>query len=71
MSQEMQKILYVEDNPVNQLLVRRVLTHAGYTVLEAKDGLSGIQMAQEERPDLILMDIMIPGMDGYQVTTKL
>jgi signal transduction histidine kinase len=71
MSQEMQKILYVEDDPVNRLLVRRVLTHAGYTVLEAKDGLSGIQIAQEERPDLILMDIMIPGMDGYQVTTKL
>lgn len=71
MSQEPQKILYVEDNPVNRLLVRRVLSHAGYIVLEAKDGLSGIQIAQEERPDLILMDIMIPGMDGYQVTTKL
>jgi signal transduction histidine kinase len=56
---------------VNRLQVRRVLTHAGYILLEAEDGLSGIQVAQEERPDLILMDIMIPGMDGYQVTTKL
>lgn len=71
MRQEPKKILYVEDNAVNRLLVRRVLTHAGYILLEAEDGLSGIQVAQEERPDLILMDIMIPGMDGYQVTTKL
>jgi len=71
MRQTPKKILYVEDNPVNRLLVRRVLTHAGYLLLEAEDGLSGIQVAQEERPDLILMDIMIPGMDGYQVTTKL
>jgi len=71
MSQEPKKILYVEDNPVNRLLVRRVLTHAGYIFLEAEEGLSGIKVAQEERPDLILMDIMIPGMDGYQVTTKL
>lgn len=71
MSQEPPKILYVEDNVVNRLLVRRVLTHAGYTVLEAGDGLSGIEIAQREKPDLILMDIMIPGMDGYQVTTKL
>jgi signal transduction histidine kinase len=71
MSQGRQTILYVEDNPVNRLLVRRVLTHAGYAVLEAEDGLTGIQIAQKERPDLILMDIMIPSMDGYQVTTKL
>lgn len=71
MSQEPKKILYVEDNPMNRLLVRRVLTNAGYILLEAEEGLSGIQVAQEELPDLILMDIMIPGMDGYQVTTKL
>lgn len=71
MSRGPQKILYVEDDPVNRLLVRRVLTNAGYVLLEAEDGLSGILIAQEERPDLILMDIMIPGMDGYQVTTKL
>jgi len=65
------KILYVEDNPMNRQLVRRVLSGAGYTVLEAEDGLSGIQIAARERPDLILMDIMLPGMDGYQVTTRL
>lgn len=65
------KILYVEDNPVNRVLVRRILTKAGYTVLEAEDGLSGIRVAEEERPDLILMDIMLPGLDGNQVTTRL
>ncbi len=71
MSASTAKVLYVEDNPVNRLLVRRVLASAGYDVIEAEDGLSGIQIAREEKPDLILMDIMMPGMDGYQVTTKL
>jgi len=65
------KILYVEDNLMNRMLVKRLLEAHGYTVLEAEDGLSGIRMAQEELPDLILMDINIPGMDGFEATTKL
>ncbi len=65
------KILYVEDNPANRMLVCQVLESVGYTVIEAIDGLSGIQTAQEEHPDLILIDINIPGMDGYEVTTRL
>jgi signal transduction histidine kinase len=65
------KVLYVEDNLMNRMLVRRLLEAHGYTVLEAEDGLSGIKMAQEELPDLILMDINIPGMDGFEATTKL
>jgi len=65
------KILYVEDNFMNRMLVRRLLEAHGYTVLEAEDGLSGIKVAQEELPDLILMDINIPGMDGFEATTKL
>ncbi len=65
------KVLYIEDNVANRLLVRRILEAEGYTVLEAEDGLSGIRMAQEALPDLILMDINIPGMDGYEATTKL
>lgn len=65
------KILYVEDNPVNRALVCRVLARAGYIVFEAEDGLSGIRIAEQEQPDLILMDIMLPGMDGHQVTTRL
>ncbi len=67
----MSKILYVEDNRANRLLVKRVLEAAGHTVLEAVDGLEGIRVAQETIPDLILMDINIPGMDGYETTTKL
>jgi len=65
------KILYVEDDPANRRLVRQVLTGAGYVLLEAADGLSGIQVAEQECPDLILMDIMLPDLDGYQVTTRL
>jgi signal transduction histidine kinase len=71
MSPRPYKILYIEDNPMNRDLVRRVLTHAGYTMYEAADGLSGIQVAERERPDLILMDIMLPEMDGHHVTTRL
>jgi len=67
----MTKILYVEDNPANRTLVRQVLEMAGYTVIEAADALSGIKMAGEEKPDLILMDINIPGMDGYETTTRI
>ncbi|GAP63092.1 MAG: hybrid sensor histidine kinase/response regulator [Ardenticatenia bacterium] len=65
------KILYVEDNPANKMLVRRVLEAQGYEVIEADDGLSGIRKAQEVRPDLILMDINLPGMDGYEAATKI
>jgi signal transduction histidine kinase len=68
---EKPKILYVEDNLMNRMLVKRLLEAHGYTVLEAEDGLAGIKMAQEELPDLVLMDINIPGMDGFEATTKL
>ncbi len=67
----MRTILYIEDNFENKLLVRRLLENAGYNVLEADDGISGIQLAMEKRPDLIIMDINIPGMDGYEATTKI
>jgi len=67
----MKKILYVEDNPANRILVRQVLEMAGYTIIEAVNGLSGIKIAREEQPDLILMDINIPGMDGYETATRI
>lgn len=67
----MAKILYVEDNSANRMLVRQVLEMAGHTVIEAVDGPSGIKLAQQEQPDLILMDINIPGMDGYETTTRI
>ncbi|MCB9438093.1 MAG: response regulator [Anaerolineales bacterium] len=62
------RILYVEDNFQNKRLVRKVLVARGYTVLEADDGQTGIDIAVAEIPDLILMDINIPGIDGIEAT---
>ena len=67
----MKKILYIEDDSMSRLLVRRILETRGYTVLEAQGGLAGLQIAQAEVPDLILMDLNLPDLDGYAVTTKL
>ncbi|RMF34241.1 MAG: response regulator [Chloroflexi bacterium] len=64
-------ILYIEDNFENRVLVRRVLEASGYQVLEAEDGLTGMAVAEEYRPDLILMDINLPEVDGYEITTRL
>lgn len=64
-------ILYVEDNPQNMRLVRKMLSAAGYDMLEAMDGSSGLEMAQAKRPDLILMDINLPDIDGVQVTAMI
>jgi two-component system cell cycle response regulator DivK len=65
------KILYIEDNLENRTLVKRVLEAEGYVVLEADDGPSGLRMIKEEIPALILMDINLPAIDGYEVTTQL
>ena len=65
------RTLYIEDNPDNRLLIRRVLQAEGYEVLEAVDGQSGMQRAAEVQPDLILMDINLPEIDGYEVTARL
>lgn len=65
------KILYVEDNPLNMRLVRKILQNAGYRMIEAMDGLSGVEMAQQERPDLILMDINLPDIDGLAATLRI
>jgi len=65
------RILYIEDNPENRLLMRRVLMAEGYTMEEASDGNSGLQKAAESPPDLILMDINLPEIDGYEVTARL
>ncbi len=65
------KILHIEDHPANRMLVKQVLEGAGFTVVEAVDGLSGIQTARTEKPDLILMDINIPGIDGHEAATRI
>ena len=64
-------ILYVEDNPDNRLLVRRVLLSEDYSLLEAKDAMDALNVLQTARPDLILMDINMPDMDGYTLTAKI
>jgi CheY-like chemotaxis protein len=61
------KILYVEDNPMNLRLVRKFLQNNQVQVLWAADGLSGLELALQEIPDLILMDINLPIMDGLEV----
>lgn len=63
-------ILYIEDNPGNRLLVRRVLEASGYTVFVAPDGSTGLQTAAELRPDLILLDINLPEVHGYELAGR-
>jgi len=65
------KILYVEDNPQNMRLVRKILMAAGYDVLEAIDGLTGVATAARECPDLILMDVNLPDINGLEATARL
>jgi signal transduction histidine kinase len=67
----MPKVLHIEDDPANRLLVRKLLTPAGFEVIDAVDGLDGIQKAMRDTPDLVLVDIAIPGLDGYEVTLRL
>jgi len=61
------KILYIEDNPENRMLVRALLEAEGYTLVDAEDGLAGIEAALREQPALILLDMNLPGVDGYEV----
>ncbi len=65
------RILYIEDNFENRLFVRRVLESIGYDMLEAEDGQTGIALAQAELPDLILMDVGLPDIDGLETTRHL
>jgi CheY-like chemotaxis protein len=67
----MSKILLVEDNEMNRDMLSRRLKRKGYDVVSANDGARGITMAQSETPDLILMDISLPIMDGLQATRQL
>ncbi|MDP9220689.1 MAG: response regulator [Actinomycetota bacterium] len=60
------RILVVEDNAMNLKLVRDVLKHAGYDVVEATTGEEGVQLASECAPDLVLMDLQLPGIDGLE-----
>ncbi|MFQ5612286.1 MAG: response regulator [Anaerolineae bacterium] len=61
-------MLYIEDNEANKMLVHRILEAKGFHILHAEDGQTGFEIARREMPDLILMDISLPGMDGLEAT---
>ncbi len=65
------RILYIEDNEQNMYLVTYMLEAKGYEVFQAHDGPRGIEIALEQKPDLVLLDIQLPGMDGYAVARNL
>lgn len=70
-TEEKGSILYVEDNPDNRLLVRRILLSENYGLLEATNAMEALELLKTSRPDLILMDINMPDMDGYTLTAKI
>jgi len=67
----MPNVLIIEDNPSNMALAEFLLLSAGHTVLKATDAEAGLTLARDEQPDLILMDIQLPGMDGLAATALL
>ena len=64
-------ILVIEDNEDNRRIMRDLLTSGGYEVIEAVTGEDGVTAAETHRPDLILMDVQLPGMDGYEATKRI
>ena len=64
-------VLYIEDNQDNMMLVKRALEARGYRLLQALNGLSGLEVAEREDVDLILLDINLPDIDGYEVARRL
>ena len=67
----MHKILLVEDNPMNRDMLTRRLAKRGFEVVTAEDGLQGVDSALRELPDLVLMDMSLPGIDGWEATRRL
>ena len=64
-------VLYIEDNPDNMMLVKRALESRGYHLLQAMKGVDGVAVAEKEDIDLILLDINLPDIDGYEVARRL
>lgn len=65
------RVLHIEDDPRNRLLVRKLLAADGHEVIDAADGLEGVRLAIAQRPDIVLVDLNIPGLDGFEVTLRL
>jgi two-component system, cell cycle response regulator DivK len=65
------RILVVEDQEDNRRIIRDLLASAGYELIEAGDGEAGVRLAETERPDLILMDIQLPVLDGHEATRRI
>ncbi len=67
----MKKILIVEDNEKNMYLMRFILSKKGYNIVEARNGKKGIEMTEKEKPDMIIMDIKLPDIDGLEATKRI
>lgn len=67
----MARILVVDDSPTETFRFREILTKHGYEVIEAANGADGVTMAQAELPDLVLMDVVMPGVNGFQATREI
>ena len=65
------RILVTEDHEENRRILRDLLTSAGYEIIEAVTGEEGVTLAETQRPDLILMDVQLPGVDGYEATRRI
>ncbi len=67
----MARILIVDDSPTETYRFREILTKHGYDVLEASNGADGVTLAKAEQPDLVLMDVVMPGVNGFQATRQI
>ena len=65
------KILLIEDEDMLRELITKRLTIGGYEIIQSTDGIGGLKAAQEQRPDLVLLDIVLPGIDGFEVLEKI